>query len=893
MTIRNLEYLLKPTSVALIGASTRPGSIGHTIAQNLLMGGFQGRIDFVNPHYTEINGVRCYASVTQLEAAPDLAIIATPPESIPPIAAELATRSSRAIVVISAGVTPFQRTQILEAGRTQCVRVLGPNCIGLLIPPLGLNASFAHRTTKSGKIVFLSQSGALVTAVIDWAAGQNIGFSHIVSVGDMADVDFGDLLDYFAGDPECSAILMYVEAITHAPKFMSAARRAARAKPVIAIKSGRHASAAHAAMSHTGALAGSDTAYNAAFHRAGIVRVTDLHDLFAAAEMIASSPTLKGERLAILTNGGGAGVLATDTLADQQGVLATLAPVTLAALNAALPATWSKGNPVDIIGDANADRYARTLETLLADPDSDAVLVINCPTALSSSTEIADAVIRVGIPRRHEKSLITNWLGSEAAAPARKLFSAKGIPTFETPAAAVNGFMQLVRHKRTQDALMRTPPPPDETHPVDRAAANAVIARALAVGRLMLSEPEGKELLAAYGIPVVETRVVFTPDEAAATTVVLLRKCNAVVLKILSDDITHKSDVGGVRLGLETAASVKSAAHQMLSNITAKRPKAKLRGFTVSPFIQKPRAHELILGITEDKTFGPLILFGSSGVSVVATNDTAVALPPLDMVLADDLMKQTRVFRLLKGYRDRPPADITAIANALVRLSALAANHPEIREFDINPLLADETGIMALDARVRIADPKVSIRVPMSIRPYPSHLQRAENITGIGELTIRPIRPEDEALYVSFMDRVSMPDRRLRFFTPTAHLNHHFLARLTQIDYAREMAFVALDNASSDLLGVVRYFADPDYRQAEFAVLVRSDLKGKGLGWLLMKRLIDYATVEGLSALTGSVLEDNTTMLGMCEKLGFECKRDLQDRGVWTVRLEIQPNRKP
>ena len=567
MTIRHLEQLLRPASVALIGASERPGSVGHTIACNLLADGFSGRIDFVGRHRSVIEGVPCCASVTELETAPDLAIVATPPAMIPAIAAELAARGTRAMVIVSAGVTTQLRNEILEAGRTNCMRVLGPNCIGLLLPPIRLNASFAHRRTKPGKLAFVSQSGALITAVIDWAAGHDIGFSHIVSLGDMADVDFGDMLDYLAGDPSCTAILLYVEAITHAPKFMSAARRAARVKPVIALKSGRHASAARAAMSHTGALAGADAAYSAAFHRAGILRVTELHDLFSAAEMIANSPALKGERLVILTNGGGAGVLATDSLADLNGVLATLTPETIEVLNSALPATWSKGNPVDIIGDATAIRYTKALELLLADPESDAILVINCPTALASSTDIADAIVSVAAARRGDKCVITNWLGSETATPARKTFSANAMPTFETPTAAINGFMQLVQYSRAQEALMRTPPPSDETHPVDRAAASAVIAATLTAGRQVLSEQEGKALLFAYGIPVVETSIAGTPDEAAAIANVLLLTCGSVVLKILSDDISHKSDVGGVRLALSTSATVHTAAIEMLEQI--------------------------------------------------------------------------------------------------------------------------------------------------------------------------------------------------------------------------------------------------------------------------------------------------------------------------------------
>ncbi len=886
MTIRNLEKLFSPRSVALIGASATPGTIGNTVARNLLSGGFAGKIDLVNPRAPVIEGRQCVASVRDLQEAPDLAVIATRPETIPGLAAELAAAGTRGLVVISAGVTGDIKQAMLDAGRASFVRVLGPNCIGLLRPGIGLNASFAHRTTKGGSLALLSQSGALVTAVVDWAAGRGVGFSHIVSLGDMADVDFGDLLDYLAGDPSCSAILLYIEAITHAPKFMSAARRAARVKPVIAIKAGRHAAAAKAAFSHTGSLAGSDAAYTAAFRRAGILRVNELGGLFAAAEMIADVPVMEGERLVLLTNGGGAGVLAADALVDNDGVLAALPEQTIAALDAVLPRTWSHGNPVDIIGDADAARYGKALDILLADKSSDAILVLNCPTALTSSTEIAREVVAAR-RRKPGKPILTNWLGVEAAEEARALFAAERIPTFETPTAAIEGFMQLVRHQRAQEQLSRTPPPADETHPVDREAADKIIADALAAGRTTLPQAEGKALFAAYGIPVVPTLVAATPAEAGRIAADLLKTSTSVALKILSDDLTHKSDIGGVRLGLGTAEAVEAAAADMLARIGRSHPQARLAGFTVSPFVKRPRAHELILGVTEDATFGPLILFGAGGTSVEVVGDTALALPPLDMALAHDLIAQTHIAKLLKGYRDRPAADFDAIANALVRLSALAVNHPAIRELDINPLLADESGILALDARVRIADPVAVPRKAVAIRPYPSKWQFKETLSDIGDIRIRPIKPEDAVLYDAFFGKVTMQDRRLRLFTPMKHLPQGFVARLTQIDYARDIAFVAIAEATGELLGVVRFFAEPDFREAEFAVLVRSDLKGKGLGWRLMNVLIDYAKAEKLPVITGSILDENTTMLDMVKRLGFVSSTTSDDPGVTHVRLEL------
>lgn len=887
MTIRNLEKLFSPKSVALIGASAEPRTIGGMVARNLVGGGFEGRIDFVNPKRGEIEGRTCVAHVSEIAEAPDLAVIATPPHTIPGIAAELAACGTRAAVVISAGVTPDLKQAMLDAGRASFVRVLGPNCIGLLRPSIGLNASFAHRTTKAGSLALLSQSGALVTAVIDWAAGRDVGFSHIVSLGDMADVDFGDILDYLVGDPSCSAILLYIEAITHPQKFMTAARRAARVKPVIAIKAGRHAAAAKAAFSHTGSLAGSDAAYTAAFRRAGILRVNELGGLFAAAQMIADVPTIDGERLAILTNGGGAGVLAADALADNDGVLATLSGETIAALDAVLPKTWSKSNPVDIIGDAGAERYGKALDILLADRSSDAVLVLNCPTGLASSTDIAREVIAAK-KRRPRKPILTNWLGVGAAEESRRLFAETRIPTFFTPTAAVDGFMNLVRHQRAQEQLSRTPPPADDTHPVDRAAADRVISAALAEGRTTLSEAEGKQLLAAYGIPVVPTHVVATPKEAAERAADILATDSSVALKILSYDLTHKSDIGGVRLGLDTPGAVERAANDMLDRIKASHPTARITGFTVSAFVKRPRAHELILGITEDQTFGPLILFGAGGTSAEVLADTALALPPLDMALAHDVISQTRISRLLAGYRSRPRVDLDAIANALVRLSALAVNHEEIREFDVNPLIADDNGVIALDARVRIADPVKTPRAPVSIKPYPSKWQFKHEVKQVGAVLIRPIRPEDASLYPDFFDKVTMNDRRLRLFTPMKHLPQGFVARLTQIDYARDIAFVAISEATGELLGVVRYFAEPDFREAEYAVLVRSDLKGLGLGLKLMNVLIMYAQVEGLPVITGTILNENTAMIDMVKRLGFETHTSSDDPGVTHVRLDLK-----
>jgi len=892
MTVRNLEGLFTPRSIALIGASPKPGSVGRITASNLRTGGFAGDVWLVNPKHAAIDGATCYPSVSELPAAPDLAVIATPPATIPGLIAELAGRGSRAAVVISAGLDGDLKTQMLEAARPACLRVLGPNGIGLILPRIGVNASFAHRMPLSGDLAFLSQSGALVTAVIDWAHGRGIGFSKVVSMGEMADVDFGDTLDYLAGDAESRAILLYVEQVTHAAKFMSAARRAARVKPVIVLKSGRHAGAAKAAHSHTGALSGSDAVYDAAFRRAGLVRVGDLDGLFEAAEMLSFTPRLEGERLMILTNGGGAGVLAADRLEDYQGQLAALAPDTMAALDAALPATWSKGNPVDIIGDAPPQRYEAAMAALIADPASDAVLVINCPTALASSAEAAKAVLKAiaAAPRdRHRKPVLTNWLGDSAATEARRLFTDARIPTFETPGAAIDGFMQLVRHRRSQEELFHTPPATPGTFVPDRARAQEIMARAIAAGRPMLTELEAKAVLMAYGIPVAETILCSDPDKVAAAAGEILAHSRACVLKIHSDDISHKSDVGGVRLGITSADEAREAARSMATTIAKAMPEARLAGWVVEPMIERPDAHELIVGMSEDATFGPTLLFGAGGTAVEVIKDTAHALPPLDGSLARDLMRQVRIHKLLEGYRNRPRADLDGIADVLVRVSALVADRPELRELDINPLLADEKGCIALDARMRVVDPAASPRRPMAIRPYPAQWETDATLASLGRIHLRPVRPEDEALYHSFFERVTADDLHMRFFTALPDRSHRFLARLTQIDYAREMAFVALSDDGEphgELLGVARLAADPDFARAEFAVLVRSDLKGKGLGWLIMEHLIAYARGEGIGALVGEVLAENTTMIEMCRKLGF---RIAPEPGDTTLRIVTLP----
>ena len=890
MTVRNLDAFCEPRSVALIGASQRPGSVGNRIARNLVEAGFAGRLDFVNPKGGEIAGVACHTSVSKLPEAPDLAVICIPAGPIPGLVAELAAKGTRGVVVISAGfgeggdaAAKARRQALLEAAGPHLTRIVGPNCVGLLMPKVGLNASFVHMTPKAGDIAFVSQSGAVMAGIVDWAAPRGIGFSQMWSVGDMADVDFGDLLNHLANDRDTKVIIMYVEAVPAARKFMSAARAAARAKPVIVMKAGRTAAAARAAASHTGAIAGADDIYDAAFRRAGILRVTTLIQLFGAAALLSHTRRLDGERLAIVTNGGGFGVLATDDLIAADGRLAELGAETMAALDGVLPAHWSKANPIDIIGDADGARYAKALTEVLADDGVDAVLVLNCPTGIASSLETAEAVAAATRAQpKPAKPVLAAWIGdAEETNKARHHLEQADIPTYGTPSEAVGAFMQLVRYHRNQAELMQTPPSlPADFHP-DRARAAAIIA---AQGEGWLSEPDAKALIDAYEIPVTRPKVARDATEAVAAAEAL---GYPVVLKVLSPDILHKSDIGGVRLDLGDAEAVASAVRQLAQRVKCEMPAARLDGFIVEPMVRRQHPYELILGVTVDKLFGPVLLFGQGGTEVEVVRDRALALPPLNLTLARAMIEQTRIYRLLRGYRDRPPVDLDAVALALVRLSQLVIDQPEVVEVDINPLLADADGIFAVDARVRVAPAADPDR--LAIRPYPRELESTLTDRKGRKYEVRPIRPEDEPAIVAGFRQLSTETVRLRFFSPLRDMSHRMAARLTQIDYDREMALVVIDPKMPDLiLAVARLAFDPDNVSAEFAVVVGDPLAGRGLGRALMQRLIDYGESRGLHDIFGIVMRENIRMLDMCRKIGFTTEGIAGEPELVRVRKQLK-----
>jgi acetyltransferase len=874
MTIRNLDKMFAPRSVALIGASLREKSVGNVLLKNLTGAGFKGSISAVNPRGGAFGAVEFVRDAADLAAAPDLAVIATPPDTIPGLVDELGRLGTRAAVVITAGFGELGaegralQARMLEAAKPTLMRIVGPNCLGVMVPGVGLNASFAHLTPVAGDVAFVSQSGAVVTAMLDWATTRGIGFSHIVSLGGMSDVDFGDMLDYLAQDPGTRSILLYVEQIRDARKFMSAGRRAARLKPVMVIKAGRHAAAAKAAASHTGALAGSDAVYEAAFQRAGMLRVEGIEDLFDAVETLSTRPERKplaGDRLGILTNGGGVGVLATDFLLDEGGHLAEIAPGTIVVLDAVLPRTWSHGNPVDIIGDAPAERYAAAIGALVADPNTDAILVMNCPTAVVDNVAAARTVVEAAA--KTSKPVFTSWLGDQGAREARQVFLDAKLPTYETPDQAIHAFMLQIRYQQRQRLLMEIPPAGLAWPDRDLVKARTIIDTVLSEGREWLNEAEAKELIAAYGFPIVETRIVRNVDEAVRVASEL---GFPTALKIFSRDITHKTDVGGVALELENADAVRAAAEAMLVKVGKAAPNARIDGFTVQRMASKPSAFELILGIVDDATFGPVILFGQGGTAVEVIRDKAMALPPLNRVLAEDLIRRTRISKLLEGYRGRPPADFDAIAGTLMALGDLAADLPEVCELDINPLWADQSGVIALDARVRVRQARSQGTERFAIRPYPSDLEGALQDRRGRPYPMRPIKPEDAPLIDDALEHTDPEDLRMRFLSPLRKLPRQLASRLTQIDYDREMAFVVFtDDTRASVAAVGRLSEDPDRERSEYAILVRTDFHGVGLGYALMLHLIAYARQRGVGEIFGHVLRENSHMLDLCEHLGF------------------------
>jgi acetyltransferase len=898
MSIYRLSKLLAPRSVALVGGSPHPGSVGQAVLRNIRQAGFDGPFGVVNSHYPEIAGLATVGSLAALPFVPELVVITAPAEAIPGLVEEAGRLGCAGALIISSGLghgPGSLEAEIDDAARRHHMRIIGPNCIGVMMPGARLNASFAAAMPRAGNLALISQSGAIVAGMVGWAEQRGVGFSGVVSIGDQLDVDIADLLDYFALDGKTKAILLYVEAIKDARKFMSAARAAARVKPVIVIKSGRMAQGAQAAATHTGALAGADAVYDAAFRRAGVLRVADLRELFDCAETLGRIGSPAGKRLAILTNGGGIGVLAVDRLAELGGVPASISPSTRAQLDAVLPPTWSGANPVDIIGDADAARYAAALEILLADPANDAVLVMNVQTAISSADAIAAAVMKAvadygATHRGFAKPVLAVWVGADPRTRAQ--LSAAGIPNYPTGGDAVHGFMHLVQHRELVESLAQVPPALPEEFVPAKETARKIVETAISEQRQWLDPIEIKQLLEAYQIPMIATFVAADADEAVLHASKILEQGDTVVLKILSRDIPHKSDVGGVVLNLTGVEAVRAATADILARARELCPEARIHGVIVQAMMVRPKVRELIIGLADDPTFGTVVVFGRGGTAVEIINDKALALPPLDLPLARDLIARTRVSRLLQQYRDVPAVKPDAVALTLVKLAQMAADIPEIRELDINPLLADEHGVLAVDARVAVNEITRKFRgsgpANFAVRPYPSQWQRHIEVKDGWQVFVRPIRPEDEPTIQRFLEHVTSDDRRLRFFAPMKQFSHEFIARLTQLDYARAMAFVAFDGKTREMVGVVRLHSDSIYESGEYAILLRSDLKGRGLGWTLMQLIIEYAKSEGLKRISGDVLRDNRVMLAMCRQLGFDVKSNTEEPSLCNVSLRLE-----
>jgi acetyltransferase len=896
MSTFGLERVFSPQRIAIVGGSSRPSSLGAIVLRNITRAGFAGDVAVVNPNHARIDGNATYPNIASLPFVPDLVVITAPAATIPGIVAQAGACGVAGAVIISSGLGHGNGSiaeAVRKAARAHKIRIVGPNCLGIMFPGIGLNASFAARDPGVGSLALIAQSGAISAAMVDWGAEKSVGFSGIVSIGDQLDVDVADLLDYFALDSKTRTILLYVEAITDARKFMSAARAAARVKPVVVVKSGRMAQGARAAATHTGALAGSDAVYDAAFRRAGLLRVFDLRELFDCAELLGRHGCVPdGRNLAILTNGGGLGILAVDRLTELGGAVAPLGKDTIEGLDAVLPPTWSHGNPVDIAGDADAKRYLAALDVLLAEQDCDAVLIMNVETAVAPAAGIAQAVAEhVGEHRAgkgsRSKPVLATWVGTDqVVAP---IFDHAQISHFQTEDDAVRAFMYLASQRAAINALMAVPPNVSSLFAADIGAARKIVENALRESRAWLDPIEIAGLFAAYAIPMVPTFAASGAEDAVVKARPFLAQGLAVAVKILSRDITHKSDIGGVVLGLATEDDVRAAATEVAARARRARPGTRIEGVMIQPMIVRPSARELFLGIADDPTFGPVLAFGRGGTAVEIIRDKALALPPLDMNLARDLVDRTAVARLLPAYRDVPAVPPDTVPLTLVKLSQMAADLPEIRELDINPLLADENGVLALDARVAIRAPgRMSAeRARFAIRPYPIRWERQLQLQDGSKFDVRPMRPDDEPGVIKFLERISSDDLRLRFLHPMKTFPHQFVARLTQLDYARAMAFVALEPTTGDVTGVVRLHSDSQYEAAEYAILLRSDLKGKGLGWALMQLLIEYARSEGLTSLFGDVLNENTTMLAMCRELGFTVAGDAREPGISIVSLDL------
>jgi len=876
----SLDPIFKPRSVAVIGATDKQGSVGRTILWNLIRSPFGGTVFPVNPKRSNVLGIKSYPTIGDIPDPVDLAVLVTPAPTIPDLIGQCVEAGARGAIVISAGfkeVGPegaeLERRIMEHADRVK-MRIVGPNCLGVMNPHTGMNATFAADIALAGSVGFVSQSGALLTSVLDWSLQENVGFSAIVSLGSMLDVDWGDMIYYLGNDPNTRSVVIYMETIGDARSFLSAAREVALAKPIIVIKPGRTEGAARAAASHTGSLTGSDEVFEAAFRRCGVLRVNTIGELFSMAEVLAKQPRPKGPRLTILTNAGGPGVLSTDALLSNGGELAELPVETMERLNQILPPAWSRNNPVDILGDADPARYAKTLEIVADNPHSDGTLVILTPQAMTDPTGTAEAL--KAYADRYDKPLLASWMGGRDVAAGVAVLNATSIPTFNYPDAASRAFTYMWRYSYNLKGIYETPTASaDSGSEPDRDSAAAIVEQARHSGRTILTEAESKLLLASYGIPTTPTLIARDADEAAACAAAI---GYPVVVKLHSETLTHKTDVGGVKLNLQGADEVRAAFRAMETAVREKAGEGHFLGVTVQPMIRL-EGYELIIGSSIDRQFGPVLLFGTGGQLVEVYRDRSLALPPLNSTLARRMMEQTRIYRALLGVRGRPAVDMDTLEKLLVRFSQLVVEQRWIREIDINPLLASPHGLLALDARVLVYDlqTKEADLPPLAIRPYPIQYVGTW-ITKNGEqITIRPIRPEDEPLMRRFHESLSEQSVTMRYLVPIElgeRVAHERLARMCFIDYGREIALVAerKDPRSGEpaILAVARLSRLLGTDTAHFTMLVADAWQGQGLGMELIRRLIGICRRENIGRLACAFASDNGAMTKLCTRLGFD-----------------------
>ncbi len=889
MTAIHLDALFQPKSVAVVGATERKGNVGSAIMFNLISGGYRGEIYPVNPHYDTIWGKKACRRVSDLKTPPDLAVIATPIETVPSLIRECVSAGINGAVIISAGGKEtgekgkkIEEAILKEAGNGGGFRIIGPNCLGIISVGHYLNASFASHMPLKGKMAFISQSGAILTTILDLSIKEQMGFSYIVSLGSMLDVDFSDVIDYLGGEPDVSSIVMYIENLSRIRNFMSAARAVCRIKPVIALKAGRSRAGARAASSHTGALAGEDAVYDAAFKRAGIVRVKTFEELFDCAELLSKAPRSMGHGLAVITNAGGPGVMAADTLSDYGAEPVELSPATLSKLNEVLPEHWSRSNPIDVLGDATPERYEKAVKICLSAPEVKGLLVMLAPQALTDPGEVALALARELSGKK--VPVITAWIGGRDVEAGREIFNRAQIPTFDTPERAVRAFMNLVRYGENVELLQEIPsnlPGKLEFH---REEAKTFVENRLGESRRMLTEPDAKHLLSLYGIPVNPTGTASSEDDAVKAGFEI---GFPLVMKVCSEHISHKSDHNGVLLNLGDENAVRQAYKAIVAACDKAFPDAGIRCVSLQPMVRDAE-YELIFGAKMDRDFGPVILFGMGGIITEVIRDRAIALPPLNRLLARRLIEETRVYQLLKGYRNRSGVDLTLLEEILVRLAQMVTDISEIDELDINPMIIKNNRALAVDARILLQKSEVKAPLHLVISPYPKQYEEHVVCKTGEKVFFRPIRPEDAPLLIEHFEGLSPSTVYRRFFSPIKQLSHSMLTRFTQIDYDREIALVALweMNGHGKLIGVGRIVSEMSRKEAEFSILISDDWQGRGIGAGLLSRCLLIAKSHGIQRVMGMVLAENTQMLTLGKKLGFDMNL-VPHEGTYELHIDL------